>query len=71
MSKNILPESKFDVRVLQHRLRRGDITREQYDAFLAQLPDESAEGVETETRFAAPFAQRGAATRGSGASNAG
>ena len=69
MSKNIANELTFDVRVLQHRKRRGEITQEQYQAYLAKLPDDSAEGAETETRFVSPFAQRGTVSRESDTSS--
>jgi hypothetical protein len=45
-------EEKFDVRTIEHKLRRGVITQAQYEAFLAQLPDDAAHGIETTTRFA-------------------
>jgi hypothetical protein len=48
----------FDVRTLAHRLRRGEITQAEVDAYLAALPDDSADGAETSTRFEAPFLER-------------
>lgn len=51
-------ENVFDVRVLEHRLRRGEITREEYDKHLAKLPDDADEGAETETRFGTPYWDR-------------
>jgi len=48
----------FDVRVIEHHLRRGTITQEQYQAFLDDLPDEVDEGDETETRFSPTWAER-------------
>lgn len=51
-------EKKFDVRVLEQRLRRGVITREEYEAYLAKLPDDAGNAVETTTRFADGFAAR-------------
>lgn len=41
----------FDVRVLEHRLRRGVISQEQYQKYLDALPDDAEEGAETSTRF--------------------
>lgn len=58
MSKTTNDESLFDVRVLDHRLRRGDISREQYEAFLAKLPDDADAGTGTETVFTTPYAER-------------
>jgi len=54
----IRPDMKFDLRTLKHRLRRREITQEEYEAFLAALPDESEEFVETEVSFTASFAER-------------
>lgn len=51
-------EKKFDVRVLEQRLRRGVITREQYEKYLASLPDDAENAVETTTRFADGFVAR-------------
>ena len=48
----------FDSRTVHHKLRRGEITQAQYNEYLSSLPDDSEEGVETETRFTASFASR-------------
>ena len=45
-------EDLFDVRVLEHRLRRGVITEADYEAWLETLPDVADDAVETTTRFA-------------------
>ncbi len=45
-------EELYDVRVLQHRLRRGVITEAEYQAWLDALPDVADEGEATTTRFA-------------------
>jgi hypothetical protein len=51
-------ENKFDVRVLEQRLRRGVITKEEYAKYLASLPDDAANATETVTRFSDGFASR-------------
>ncbi len=48
----------FDVRTIEHKLRRGDVTKADYQAYLASLPDESEEAAESETRFTATYAAR-------------
>ena len=48
----------FDNRTIHHKIRRGELTRSQYNEYLASLPDDAEEGVETETRFAPTFANR-------------
>jgi hypothetical protein len=46
-------EDIFDTRVVEYNLRRGVITREEYQAFLAELPDDSESGTQVETLFVA------------------
>lgn len=46
-----------DVRVLEFQLRRGQITAEQYQAYLESLPDCASEATETQVRFEARFAR--------------
>lgn len=48
-------DMRFDTRTQKHRLRRGEISHEDLDGFLAALPDEADEAVETETRFESLF----------------
>ena len=55
MEKNI---EQFDVRVVEHHIRRGLLTRDDYEAYLKTLTDEGTEGVETATRFVNPFWER-------------
>jgi hypothetical protein len=50
--------SMFDVRLIEHRLRAGAVTADAYGDFLDELPDEAEEGVESDVRFATPFADR-------------
>jgi hypothetical protein len=51
-------ERTFDVRLIDNRLRRGAVTAEEYKAHLDSLPDDSVEGVETDTTFVPTFASR-------------
>ena len=55
---NRRPEQTFDVRTLEHKLRRRELTREQVREYLAALPDEGEQGVASELRFNNPFEQR-------------
>jgi len=54
----IRTDMKFDLRTLKHRLRRQEISQQEYDAHLTALPDESDNFVETEVTFTASFAER-------------
>lgn len=54
----IRADMKYDVRTLKHRLRRNEITLAEYEAHLAELPDDSEELEETEVTFTASFAER-------------
>ena len=54
----IRADMKYDLRTLKHRLRRKEITQAEYEAFLAELPDESEEFEQTEVTFTASFAER-------------
>lgn len=54
----IRADMKFDLRTLKHRLRRNEITLAEYEAHIAELPDDSEEFVETEVQFTASFAER-------------
>lgn len=44
-------ESLFDERVVERHIAEGRTTREAYAAYLAGLPDDSAEVVESDLRF--------------------
>ncbi|MFT5459174.1 MAG: hypothetical protein ACI9K2_005684, partial [Myxococcota bacterium] len=52
-------EAEFDVRTMEHKVRRGEITREALRARLAELPDDAARGQDCVTRFTNNFASRG------------
>lgn len=57
-------EFKFDARILQHQLRRGKIDPAEVEAYLASLPDEAEEAVESQVRFTTPYADRARGERG-------
>lgn len=42
---------KFDIRTIEHQIRRGVVTRKEYNAYLAELPDDSEEGVESDVKY--------------------
>ena len=51
-------EANFDVRTLQHKLRRGEVTHEQVRTFLSSLPDDAAQAKQCETRFVNVFERK-------------
>ncbi len=51
-------ERIYDIRALKQRLRTGQITWDQYQAHLSDLPDEADEGQETDVRFIASWSAR-------------
>jgi hypothetical protein len=57
---------QFDVRILAHRLRRGQLTQAEIDAHKASLPDEADEAVESQIRFTTPYADRARGEAGKG-----
>ena len=54
----------FDVRLVEHHIRRGTTTREAYEKHLETVEDCSAEAVQTHTKFSNPFEQRNFPSRG-------
>lgn len=54
----IKPSTLFDVRFVEHNIRRGLITRKQYQQHLDSLQDNAEEGTQCETVFATPYADR-------------
>lgn len=48
----------FDTRVVKHHLRRGALTDEQLQQWLDSLPDDAAEGEQTETMFVNTYETR-------------
>ena len=55
---NRRPEQTFDVRTLEHKLRRRELTRAEVREYLAALPDEGEQGMPSDVRFNNPFEQR-------------
>lgn len=53
---------RFDVRVMKHRVRRGELTQAEVDKHLSGLDDDAEHGEETTTQFVAAFATRASAT---------
>lgn len=45
------PERVYDVRVVDRYIAAGVLTREEYEKYLASLPDVSADAVETNAQF--------------------
>ena len=54
----IRTDMKFDVRTLDHRVRRGEITKKELEEHLDELPDEADEAVEAVTPFVSSFEDR-------------
>lgn len=48
----------MDVRVVEHHLRNRNISYAEYAKYRESLADESEEGVETESVFVSPYADR-------------
>ena len=55
---NDLKNKYRDIRVIEHLLRHGDLYESQLQKHLDTLEDDAEEGVETETRFSSPWADR-------------
>lgn len=51
-------DRRFDVRMIEARIRRGTVTPDEYKKFLDALPDEAAEGEPSKVQFLANFASR-------------
>ncbi len=51
-------DMQFDVRTLPYRLSRGEITQEQVDKVLGELPDDADNADETQTAFTTPWQDR-------------
>jgi hypothetical protein len=51
-------DSRFDVRLIEAHLRRGDISATEHEKHLAALPDDAAEGEPSKVAFTSPFADR-------------
>ena len=44
-------ENKFDLRNIERNMRRGKVSKEEYEAYLSSLEDCSDDAEECETRF--------------------
>lgn len=44
-------ERRFDVRTIERKLNEGELSQEEYDEYLEQLPDVSDNAVEMEAEF--------------------
>jgi hypothetical protein len=51
-------EHMYDLRVVQIYIKRGKVTPEEFQKYLASLEDSAASSAETETRFVPTFANR-------------
>ena len=56
--KSLEPKALFDVRVISHQMRRGEMNVKAVQKYLDSLPDDADEASETETRFTTPWAER-------------
>lgn len=54
----IREDMKFDVRTVDYRLRRHEITPKELDAHLDDLPDEADEAEPTKTAFVPSFEEK-------------
>ena len=43
--------SKFDLRTIERKVKTGEVTQEEYQQYLASLPDESENSTEMEVKF--------------------
>lgn len=57
---NAKDDMRFDVRVIEHAMRRNQLTRAEYEQYLASLPDDAEEGEEIETVFAETYGRNSA-----------
>lgn len=55
-------EFKYDVRLMDHHLRRNVLTRVDVQSHLQSLADDAEHGEETETHFTPTYERRGQAT---------
>lgn len=51
-------DTRFDVRVIDHAIRRNTLTRAEVNEHLATLPDEAELAVESSVRFHATHMER-------------
>ncbi len=53
-----MSEKIYDVRVIEHLVRRGEVTQSEVQDYLKALGDDTEHGEETETAFEAHYALR-------------
>lgn len=53
-----VPESRFDVRVIDHAIRRGSITRAEVAAHREGLQDDAEHAVESTVKFSSHIAEK-------------
>ena len=51
MTKSTIEEALFDSRTVERHIAEGRTTREAYEAFLASMPDEADECLDSDVRF--------------------
>jgi|JI10StandDraft_1071094.scaffolds.fasta_scaffold4669302_1 hypothetical protein len=56
-------DTRFDVRVIEHAIRRRSLTRDEVNAHLAALEDDAEHAVESHVRFHSSFSDRPARGR--------
>jgi hypothetical protein len=49
---------RFDVRMIEVRLRRGEVTAEEYKKHLDALPDDAAEAEPSKVHFVSSYADK-------------
>lgn len=49
---------QFDSRTIEHLIRRGQVSREDWAKHLADLPDDADEGAQTQVRFTDSYARK-------------
>jgi len=55
---SITYKTPYDTRVVEYHLRKGTVSHNEYNALLADLPDEAAECEETEAHFVPAYEMR-------------
>ena len=43
--------NKFDLRTIERKIKTGEVTQEEYQQYLASLPDESENATEMDVKF--------------------
>lgn len=50
---------RFDLRLIEQRIRRGTVTADEYKKFLEALPDDADHGEPCKVQFVASFGDKG------------